>query len=81
MAKAAVMVVDRHVGRRIRGKRRAMGLSEGDLAKAIGIDREQVIVAYETGAVDVPADHLVKLCEYFEVSISYFFPATPASTE
>ena len=39
------------------------------------------VVAYETGAVDVPADHLVKLCEYFEVSISYFFPATPASTE
>ena len=35
---AVVTPVDRHVGRRIRGKRRALGLTEDDLAKALGVD-------------------------------------------
>ena len=67
------MAVDQHVGRRIRGKRRAMGLSEDDLANVLGISRDQ-IVAYETGAERVPAEHVVRLCEYFNVTIGYFFP-------
>ena len=37
---------DQHVGRRIRGKRRALALTEGDLAKALGVD-QSVIDAYE----------------------------------
>lgn len=68
------MDVDKHVGRRIRGKRRAMGLSEAELAKALGISSDQ-IAAYEAGAARVPAEHLVRLCEHFNVTISYFFPA------
>ena len=67
-------MVDQHVGRRIRGKRRAMGLSEEDLAKALGITPEQ-LAEYETGKVRVPAEHLVRLCEHFNVTIGYFFPA------
>jgi ribosome-binding protein aMBF1 (putative translation factor) len=74
------MEVDKHVGRRIRGKRRAMGLSEADLAKTLAIDSDR-IVAYEAGAARVPAEHLVKLCEYFNVRISYFFPAAPQPSQ
>ncbi len=68
------MDVDKHVGRRLRGKRRAMGLSEEDLARVLSVSSD-LITAYEAGATRVPAEHLVKLCEFFNVRISYFFPA------
>ena len=65
--------VDRHVGRRIRGKRRALALSEDDLAKALGVDRS-VIDAYEQATVSVPQDHLNRLSQILNVPVSYFFP-------
>ena len=68
--------VDRHVGRRIRGKRRALGLSEDDLAKALGVDVAR-IRAYERGTERVPSEHMVRLSELMEVPLSYFFPTTP----
>lgn len=68
--------VDQHVGRRIRGKRRALGLSEDDLAKALGVVRG-VLEAYEQGRVRVPPEHLIRLSDIFGVPVSYFFPATP----
>ena len=68
--------VDRHVGRRIRGKRRALGLTEADLAKALGVEVD-TIQAYERGTQRVPSEHLVRLGEFMEVELSYFFPATP----
>lgn len=68
--------VDRHVGRRIRGKRRALGLSEEGLAKALDVDVDR-IAAYERGTERVPSEHLVRLSEIMEVSLSYFFPACP----
>ena len=30
--------IDQHVGRRIRGKRRALGLTEDDVAQALGVE-------------------------------------------
>ena len=68
--------VDQHVGRRIRGKRRALGLSEATLAKAIGIDPCQ-IEAYERAMERVPTEHLVRLGEIMGVPLSYFLPAVP----
>ena len=67
--------VDKHVGRRIRGKRRALGLTEDDLAKSLGIDATK-LRAYERGSERVPSEHLVRLCEIMDVPLSYFFPAT-----
>lgn len=63
--------MDRHVGRRIRGKRRALGLTEDVLARSLGVD-VATVRAYERGTGRVPSEHLVRL-----VAISYFFPATP----
>jgi transcriptional regulator with XRE-family HTH domain len=71
-----VTPVDRHVGRRIRGKRRALGLPEDDLATALGIDVAR-IRAYERGTERVPSEHMVRLSELMEVPLSYFFPTTP----
>ena len=71
--------IDRHVGRRLRGKRRALGLSQDDLARALGTGND-VIEAYERGALRVPGEHLLKLADYLGVPVSYFFPATPCPT-
>ncbi len=68
--------VDRHVGRRIRGKRRALGLSEEDLAKALGVDVARIRV-YERGTDRVLSEHMVRLSELMDVPLSYFFPTTP----
>jgi transcriptional regulator with XRE-family HTH domain len=71
-----VTPVDQHVGRRIRGKRRALGLGVDDLAAALGVDAGR-IEAYERGTERVPSEHLIRLGEIMEVRISYFFPVTP----
>lgn len=71
------MSIDQHVARRIKGKRLALGLSEDDIANAIGIERGQV-VAYERAATRVPADQLLRLSEFLDVPISYFFPSAPS---
>jgi transcriptional regulator with XRE-family HTH domain len=65
---------DRHIGRRIRGKRRALGLSEDVLARQLGIEA-RLIEAYERATERVPSDHLVRLSEIFGVPLSYILPA------
>ena len=71
--------LDQHVGRRIRGKQRALDLSVADLAKAIGVTPD-IIVAYQSGAVTVPPDQLARLGEFLGVPVSYFLPASSAGT-
>jgi transcriptional regulator with XRE-family HTH domain len=66
---------DQHIGRRIRGKRRALGLSEDSLARQLGIEARQ-IEAYERATERVPSKHLVRLTEIFGVHLSYILPAT-----
>jgi transcriptional regulator with XRE-family HTH domain len=68
--------IDRHVGRRLRGKRRALGLSEDDLARVLGVGRD-VIEGYERATMRIPGEHLLKLANFLGVAISYFFPTTP----
>jgi transcriptional regulator with XRE-family HTH domain len=68
--------VDRHIGRRIRGKRRALGLTENVLARALGVGRD-TIEQYERATVRVQSDHLIMLADILGVSVSYFFPTTP----
>jgi transcriptional regulator with XRE-family HTH domain len=71
-----VTPVDRHVGRRIRGKRRALGVSEEDLSKGLGVD-VALVRAYEQGTERVPSEHMIRLSELMDVPLSYFFPTTP----
>ena len=70
----SMTTVDQHIGRRIRGKRRALGLTEDDLAKALGVGRE-TIEAYERASVRAPSEHVIRLADILGVSVSYLFPA------
>jgi transcriptional regulator with XRE-family HTH domain len=71
-----VTALDRHVARRIKGKRIALGLAEIDLAAVLGVE-DGLIGAYEKGTEPVPQEHLTRLSEYFGVPVAYFLPAPP----
>ena len=64
--------VDYHVGRRIRERRNALGMSGEKLADVLGISFQQVH-KYETGTNRVAASRLWNIAKALEVDIGYFF--------
>jgi transcriptional regulator with XRE-family HTH domain len=75
--------VDRHVGLRIRMRRKELGMSQERLADAIGLTFQQV-QKYERAANRVSASKLWEMSRALSTSISYFFegcdgPETPPS--
>ncbi|WP_249208681.1 helix-turn-helix domain-containing protein [Magnetospirillum sulfuroxidans] len=66
--------VDVHVGVRIRQRRTLLGLSQGQLAEALGLTFQQV-QKYERGANRVSASRLHDLSHALDVPVSFFFDA------
>jgi transcriptional regulator with XRE-family HTH domain len=64
--------IDLHLGKRLRRRRRLLGLTQQQLAVAVGI-RFQQIQKYECGANRISAARLWQLAEALEVQISYFY--------
>jgi transcriptional regulator with XRE-family HTH domain len=64
--------MDVHVGSRIRLGRMTKGLSQTQLAQALGLPANQV-EKYERGESRVDAASLVKVSSVLDVSIRYFF--------
>lgn len=64
--------VDVHVGKRIRHRRWLIGMTQQQLAEAVGIKFQQ-IQKYETGANRVSASRLWGISEALDVSVSFFF--------
>ena len=64
--------VDAYLGRRLRRRRRSLGLSQQALAQAIGA-RFQQIHKYETGENRISAARLWALANALGVSPDYFF--------
>ncbi|MFA3917820.1 helix-turn-helix domain-containing protein [Ruegeria hyattellae] len=73
-----VETVDFVVGQRIRARRVAMGVSQADLGKSIGV-RFQQVQKYESGANRVSASRLWAIAEALGVHISHFFVGIRAS--
>jgi len=65
------------IGRRLRSRRRLLGLSQVGLAKTCGVTFQQ-IQKYETGVVTIPASRLWRLATALGVSIGYFFEGVSA---
>ncbi len=65
-------VVDAHVGKRIRERRREIGMSQDKLGNALGISFQQV-QKYEIGLNRVAAGRLWNIAEALEVDVGYFF--------
>lgn len=64
--------VDAHVGRRVRERRWATGMTQQQLAAKIGTTFQQV-QKYETGANRMAASRLWEIAEALEVPLSFFF--------
>src|ERR1700743_3634012 len=64
--------VDRHVGLRIRMRRKELGISQERLAESIGLSFQQV-QKYERAANRVSASKLWEMSRALSTSISYFY--------
>ena len=64
--------IDAFLGRRLRRRRRLMGLTQQQLADAVGI-RFQQIQKYECGANRISAARLWGLSQALEVPVGYFY--------
>ena len=64
--------VDAHVGKRIRHRRWTIGMTQQQLADAVGIKFQQ-IQKYETGMNRVSASRLWDIANAMEVPVSFFF--------
>ncbi|THD81841.1 MAG: XRE family transcriptional regulator [Phenylobacterium sp.] len=64
--------IDVHLGRRLRRRRRLLGLTQQELALACGV-RFQQIQKYECAANRMSAARLWQLAEVLEVQVAYFY--------
>jgi transcriptional regulator with XRE-family HTH domain len=76
--------IDLHLGKRLRRRRRLLGLTQQQLAGACGV-RFQQIQKYECGANRISAARLWQLSEALEVPVAYFYdglsPAEQAAND
>jgi transcriptional regulator with XRE-family HTH domain len=72
--------IDLHLGRRLRRRRRLLGLTQQQLAMHVGI-RFQQIQKYECGANRISAARLWQLAEALETPVSYFYDGLAEAVE
>ncbi len=53
----------------LRNLRKKHNITQTELAKVLGFKGKQSICAIETGAVDISVDNLIKLADYFNVTL------------
>jgi transcriptional regulator with XRE-family HTH domain len=71
--------VDEYVGRRLRRRRRTLGLTQRQLGLAIGV-RFQQVQKYECAASKMSASRLWRIAQVLEVPINYFFEGLSAAS-
>ena len=69
--------IDLLLGRRLRGRRRLMGLTQSQLAAMVGV-RFQQVQKYESGANRISAARLWDFCQALEVPVAYFYEGLAA---
>jgi len=72
--------INLHLGRRLRQKRRILGLSQQQLAGRLSI-RPQQIQKYECGTNKMSAERLWQIAEELRVPISYFYDGIESPKE
>ena len=72
--------VDMHVGSRVRMRRMMLGISQEQLANALGLSFQQV-QKYEKGSNRIGASRLEHISRFLQVPVAFFFEgASDAST-
>lgn len=70
------MTLEMGIAARLRMQRQAAGLTQGELARKVGANTQQ-IHRYETGAGRIPAAQLFQIAAALALPISAFFEALP----
>jgi transcriptional regulator with XRE-family HTH domain len=73
-------MVQRYMGERVKARREEMGLSQDELARAIGVSTERLKL-WETGLDRIPPSEVVRVATALEVTIGYLFPKDPEATQ
>ncbi len=73
-------LVDTYVGNRLRGRRKAIGMSQSQLGDALGLTFQQV-QKYERGHNRISASKLYEAARAMGVQVSYFFDGLPDPTD
>src|ERR1700693_1648460 len=76
MAKKSPNLIDKHVGNRVRMRRKMLGMSQGKLGDALGLTFQQV-QKYEKGANRIGAGRLQHISSILQVPIPFFFEGAP----
>ncbi len=72
--------IDLYVGRRLRRRRRLMGMTQQQLADCVGI-RFQQIQKYECGANRITASRLFELAGALSIAVQYFYDGLATSPQ
>ena len=72
--------VDVHVGKRVRHRRWMIGMTQQQLAEAVGIKFQQ-IKKYETGMNRVSASRLWDISDALDVPVAFFFEGLDGAEE
>ncbi len=70
--------IDLHFGKRLRRRRRLLGLTQQDVAEIVGV-RFQQIQKYECGANRISAARLWQLVQALDVPVTYFYEGLDAA--
>ena len=71
--------IDIYVGNRVKARRKDLGMTQQDLAKALGLTFQQV-QKYERGANRISASKLFMISNTLDVAISHFFDGMDEDT-
>jgi transcriptional regulator with XRE-family HTH domain len=75
-AKKAPSSIDKHVGGRMRMRRKMLAMSQTQLADALGITYQQV-QKNEKGATRIAASRLQQISDILQVPVAFFFEGAP----
>jgi transcriptional regulator with XRE-family HTH domain len=69
-------LIDQHVGRRVRMRRKMLAMSQEKLGAALGLTFQQ-IQKYERGANRIGASRLQQMSHALQVPVEFFFEGAP----
>ena len=76
MEKKAANPIDKHVGGRIRMRRKMLGMTQGTLGDGLGLTFQQV-QKYEKGTNRIGAGRLQHISHLLQVPVPFFFEGAP----
>jgi transcriptional regulator with XRE-family HTH domain len=74
------LVVDKHVGSRVRMRRMMLGMSQEKLGDALGLTFQQV-QKYEKGTNRISASRLQHISQILQMPVPFFFEGAPGGVD